>query len=169
MPFDLSTLIKRFEHAPTELHQFEEKHQAVVAVLLETAGKLLETIPYGQEAEDVITALVAAGESAHQAIDKIENPGTIKVGGKIISSAPTADGSEATGNEGPVVDEAGAAAVADPPGTAAPATVPETTGMPPVPVAVPAPLAPLPASTPEPSPASTPDAAGPAGIDTETA
>lgn len=139
MPFDLSSLIKRFEHAPTEIHQFEEKHQAIVALLLETAGKLLDTIPYGQEAEDVITALVQAGEKAHLAIDRIESLGTVKVGGKVITQsepAPVTDGSEATGNEGPVVDEAGAAAVvSDPPADAAApvvAPVPETTGMPPV-------------------------------------
>lgn len=92
MAFELSDLIARFEHIPTEAHQYEEKHQAVVALLLETAGSLLDTIPYGQEAEDVISALVKAGESAHTAIDKIAETspqGAVKVGGQVINPPDT--------------------------------------------------------------------------------
>lgn len=92
MAFELSDLIERFEHIPTEAHQYEEKHQAVTAVLLEAAGKLLDSIPYGQEAEDVVSQLVKAGEAAHAAIDKIASTGNVKVGGQVVSPSPDTSG-----------------------------------------------------------------------------
>lgn len=92
MAFELSQLIERFEHIPTEAHQYEEKHQAVTAVLLEAAGKLLDSIPYGQEAEDVVSQLVKAGEAAHSAIDKIASTGNVKVGGQVVSPSPDTSG-----------------------------------------------------------------------------
>lgn len=84
MPFEFDSLEKRFEHIPTDLHQFEEKHQAVISELVSTAKNILEQIPYGQEAEDVINILVQAGKKAHEAIDKTPHPGAIVVGGKVV-------------------------------------------------------------------------------------
>lgn len=84
MAFDLSTLEKRFEHVPQEILQFEEKHQAIVDQLISTAKSILDVIPYGNEAEQVITELVKVAQIAHSAIDKIPHPGTVLVGGKVV-------------------------------------------------------------------------------------
>lgn len=129
--FDLSTLITRFEHVPTELHQFDEKHKVIEALALEAAGKLIAEIPYGQEAEDVVTHLVHAAQSAHAAIDKIETPNSIKVGGKVVSPVADPDPSVASPPEAPGAApsvDAESAAVGNPPADAA-ALVPAPEGV----------------------------------------
>lgn len=85
MAFELSDLELRFAHIPTDLHQFEDKHQTVTAIVLAAAAKLMETVPYGQDAEDTVTHLVHAANSAHAAIDKDLSTGNIRIAGKVVS------------------------------------------------------------------------------------
>lgn len=84
--FTPADLEARFTHIPTALHQFDEAHKSVIDAVVEAATSILRVIPYGQESEDVVTLLVSAAERAHNAIDAVGHPGTVKVGGQVVES-----------------------------------------------------------------------------------
>lgn len=181
MAFDLDHLLLRFEHAPTDLHQFDEQHQTVIDKFKAFVEDLVPLLPYGQEVEDAASLLVAAAERVHDAIDRIEQTGTVKVGGQIIATAPIPEPDINQGGTPPAPADTGVLGEPQTGPTDSPTTIPAEEIIPPAEPTDAPPPAPVPADAPIPAPPGAdpigvvsttvpPEAAVPApGVDPETA